>query len=89
MTAPQQKPRQREENRYGQVEAAEQPPGDPVGVPGLKCDMGDHHTDRRAGTHPLDGGQEAARPAHLLGVSHATSLPVVPWPLHCDLQFCC
>ena len=58
--APQQETRQREEHGDGQIEAAEQSTRHPAGVPGLERDMGDHDADGRAGSHALDGGQEAA-----------------------------
>jgi hypothetical protein len=64
VATPQQKARQREEHRNGQVEPAEQPPRDPAGVACLKGDMRDDDADGGARAHPLEGGQETTSPAH-------------------------
>ena len=49
-----------EQYRDGQIEPVQQPADHPVGGAGLEGDVGQDHPHRRAGTHALDGGQEAA-----------------------------
>jgi hypothetical protein len=36
----------------------------------LKCDVSHDDADSGAGTHPLEGGQEGARPANRRGLGH-------------------
>ena len=58
--APQQETGQGEEHRDGQIEPVQQPADHPVGGASLEGDVGQDHPHRRAGTHALDDGQEAA-----------------------------
>jgi hypothetical protein len=61
MPAPQQEARQREEDRDGEVEAAEYPADDSSALAGLERDVGDDDADGRTRAQAFDGGQKPAR----------------------------
>jgi hypothetical protein len=77
MAPPQQKSRQGEEHRHGEVEATEQTARDTTGMAGLKGHVRNDHARGRAGAHTLDGGEEAADSTQLLAIGHDPSLPAL------------